>query len=375
MKTVVVVGTRPAAIKLAPVIHALRSQTSWQVTVCATGQHEEMLSTALNAFGLDVDTNLELMRPDQEVYELSSAVVASLGKYFSLHRPELVLVQGDTISTLGASLAAFFTNCKIGHVEAGLRTDDLLSPWPEEANRRLTTQLATWHFAPTENARSNLRREAVPAESIFVTGNTVVDALAWILKRRGTELVAALHDRLPFLAGSRRVILATMHRRENQGPGLVNVCLALQELAQRGDTSILLPLHPNPASRSVVSEVLGDVENVHLVEPLSYCDFVAAMKLSDIIISDSGGVQEEAPYLGVPVLVARDKTERPEAIECGTARLVGTDTATILRHAHELLDDKVCYQQMAGAKSPFGDGNAAIRIVDVLLDAQRLASS
>ena len=374
MKTVVVIGTRPEAIKLAPVVRELRTRTSWQVELCATGQHEEMLATALQPFKIGTDFNLELMRKGQTLASFASAALERLGLYFGEAKPDVVLVQGDTISTFAASLAAFYAGCRVGHVEAGLRTDDRYAPWPEEANRRLTTQLADWHFAPTESARANLLRESIPDNQIYVTGNTVIDALKWTLSSGGEQLVEALRTRFPFLANGRRLVLATLHRRENQNGGVDQVCQALKQLAQRGDIEILFPVHPNPASSSVVKEVLGEVEHVHLVDPLGYCDFVAAMRLAHIIISDSGGVQEEAPYLGVPVLVTREKTERPEAVECGAARLVGTDTSAILYHSHKLLDNRRDYQKMSSTTSPFGDGQAAARIVDVLQQVHQRAS-
>ena len=366
MDTVVVIGTRPEAIKLAPVIRQLRAATPWRVTVCATGQHEELLATALRPFGMSADVNLKIVREKQTLAELTASMLAGLGGLLGELRPELVVVQGDTTSTFTAALAAFYAGCRIAHVEAGLRTDDRLAPWPEEANRRMTAQLADWHFAPTESARANLQRESVAPERIHVTGNTVVDALAWIVREHGDALADRLRERFAFLGERRRLVLATLHRRENQDGGVDRVCRALQEIARRGDVEILFPVHPNPAVKPAVESLLGETDHVHLVAPLGYLDFVAAMMEARLIVSDSGGIQEEAPYLGVPVLLARDKTERPEAVECGAVRVVGTDADEIARAAHKLLDDDRESAAERATASPFGDGAAAVRIVDVL---------
>lgn len=353
---------------MAPVIGQLRSDPSSQVRVCATGQHAEMFTTALEPFGIHTDVNLGLMRPNQSLADLTSSVLLEVARLIEDTKPDVVLVQGDTTSAFAASLAAFYAGVRVGHIEAGLRTGDRLAPWPEEANRCLTAQLADWHFAPTESARANLLGESIPNDHIFVTGNTVIDALEWILTSRGPQLSEALHARFPFLADGRRLVLATLHRRENQSGGAAQVCLALRELAERGDVDIIFPVHPNPTVSPVVQEILGSVENIHLVDPLDYFEFVAAMNESHLIISDSGGVQEEAPYLGVPVLVTREKTERPEAVAAGAARLVGTNVSEILRNSHTLLDDREEYQTMSSAVSPFGDGLAAARIASVLLE-------
>ncbi len=366
MDTLIVIGTRPEAIKLAPVVRQLRSQTSWRVRICATGQHREMLATALEPFKIQTDVNLELMRENQSLADLTSSMLQRLGRVLENLKPDVVLVQGDTTSTFAGSLAAFYAGARVGHIEAGLRTGDRLAPWPEEANRRLTTQLADWHFAPTESARANLLSESIADDRIFVTGNTVVDALDWILASRGEQLADALHARFPFLGNGRRLVLATLHRRENQRGGVERVCRALRELARRKDVEILFPVHPNPSSNAVVRRTLGDVERIHLAAPLDYLEFVAAMSEAHLIISDSGGVQEEAPCLGVPVLVTREKTERPEAVEAGSAILVGTDVSAILEQSRRLLDDPRDHGAISLDSSPFGDGRAAGRIVDVL---------
>ncbi|MCQ3813182.1 MAG: UDP-N-acetylglucosamine 2-epimerase (non-hydrolyzing) [Acidimicrobiia bacterium] len=371
MDILVVIGTRPEAIKMAPLIRRLRGESSVRVNLCATGQHREMFATALEPFEIETDFNLDLMREAQPLADLTAAVLRGLQGILDEIRPDIVLVQGDTSSTFAASLAAFYAGVRVGHVEAGLRTGDPLAPWPEELNRRLTAQVAHWHFAPTETARSNLLAESIAPNRIFVTGNTVIDALEWILSSMGDQLRENIRNRFPFLADDKKLLLATVHRRENQRGGAARVCAALRTLARREDINVLLPVHPNPAIKPVVEEILGSTPRVHLVEPLDYFEFVATMNEAHLIVTDSGGVQEEAPYLGVPVLVTREKTERPEAVAVGAARLVGTDTAEILRQSYMLLDDRDAHEAMASTSSPFGDGLASARIAKVLLNTPR----
>jgi UDP-N-acetylglucosamine 2-epimerase len=369
MRVLTVFGTRPEAIKLAPVILGLRAHPEVEHRICVTAQHRQMLDQVLDTFGIVPHYDLDVMRPDQDLSHITAAIMLGIGRVLDEVKPDWVIVQGDTTSAFVAGLAAFYRKAKVGHVEAGLRTGNIYSPWPEEMNRKLLSQVATLHFAPTEGAGNNLRREQVAEESILVTGNTVIDALHWVVGRFAREEnFARLAERgFPTIDESRRLILVTGHRRENFDGGLERVCVALRRLAERGDVQIIYPVHLNPRVRSVVQAVLADHPAIHLIEPMNYLPFVAAMRRAYLIVTDSGGVQEEAPGLGKPVLVTRDTTERPEAIEAGTARLVGTDTESLVAAASELLDDAHMYARMAQAKNPFGDGKAAERIIASLL--------
>jgi UDP-N-acetylglucosamine 2-epimerase (non-hydrolysing) len=363
-EVMVVFGTRPEAIKMAPVVAALRRQAGLRVCVAVTAQHRQMLDQVLELFGLVPDEDLDLMQPGQHLPELFARILTGMSEILERRRPKLVLVHGDTSTTLATTLAAFYCRIPVAHVEAGLRTGNLYDPWPEEANRRLTAGLAAIHFAPTAAAADNLRAENIPADAIEVTGNTVVDALLEVAGRiRASEdLQAELDALLPALAPGRRLLLVTGHRRESFGAGFERICNALAALARRDDVEIVYPVHLNPRVQEPVIRVLGGRANVHLVPPLDYLPFVRLMMRAELILTDSGGIQEEAPSLGVPVLVLRETTERPEAVAAGTVRLVGTGTEAIVAEAERLLEDGEARGAMARAHNPYGDGEAAERI-------------
>ena len=357
MKVLFVFGTRPEAIKLAPVVRCLKDDARFQARVAVTAQHREMLDQVLRAFSIQPDHDLDVMRPGQTLAESASRILAALEPVLDLERPDCVIVQGDTSTTFCGALAAFYQTIPIAHVEAGLRTGDMRQPFPEEMNRVLTSRLATLHFAATESAAANLRREGVDAAAIFVTGNTGIDA---VLQVRAS---------LPAVeAQEKKIILVTAHRRESFGPGFLNICRALRRLAQRDDIEIVYPVHPNPNVRAVVHAELRAVANIRLIEPLQYVAFVDQMRRAHILLTDSGGVQEEGPSLGKPVLVMREKTERPEAVEAGTALLVGTDEEKIVSETARLLDDPEEYGRRARIHNPYGDGHASARIRDVLIN-------
>jgi UDP-N-acetylglucosamine 2-epimerase (non-hydrolysing) len=354
-----VVGTRPEAIKMAPVILALKREPWVVVRVLATAQHRHMLDQVLNFFDIEPDVDLDIMRPNQALTTLTARLLLDMDDVLLAEKPDIVLIQGDTTTVMTVALACFYHRIAIGHVEAGLRTWDMQNPFPEEANRVIAGKLANWHFAPTEGSRQNLLRDGVPDADILVTGNTVIDALLMTAEK---ELEIGIE-----LDPDRRLVLVTAHRRENFGEPFRNICRALRTLSESNpDVQFLYPVHPNPNVKDVVYEVLGDCSNIHLCEPLDYAPFVAAMKRSYLIISDSGGVQEEAPALGKPVLVLRDETERPEAVDHGVVMLVGSNCDRIVTEAQRLLDDKSAYREMARGISPYGDGLAAGRIVKSL---------
>jgi UDP-N-acetylglucosamine 2-epimerase (non-hydrolysing) len=359
-----VFGTRPEAIKMAPVVRALTDSEAIEARVCVTSQHRQMLDQVLDLFAIRPDWDLDLMRAGQSLHDVTAGVLGGLDRVLGDWRPDRVLVHGDTTTTFAASLAAYYRQVPIGHVEAGLRTGNRYSPWPEEMNRRLTGALADLHFAPTARARDNLLRENVPADSVLVTGNTVIDALFAVRARlRGdAALVARLDDRFAFL-GEKRLVLVTGHRRESFGDGLRDMCLALADLAARGDITVLYPVHLNPNVKGPVHDILGGRADIHLIEPEDYLPFVYLMDRAALIVTDSGGIQEEAPSLGKPVLVTRDTTERPEAVEAGTVVVTGTDRARIVAEVARLLDDPAHYRRMSHAHNPYGDGRAAARIV------------
>ncbi len=364
-RLLIVFGTRPEAIKLCPLIRYLRKHPNpFDVRVCVTGQHRSMLDQVLEAFDIRPDHDLDLMRPDQALAGTVAAVIQGVAKIIEDHPPDMVVVQGDTTTTLGAALAAFYAHVPVAHVEAGLRTGDLDRPFPEEANRRLVSRLSAIHLAATEAAAANLRAEDVSADRIVVTGNTVVDAVLTIRDR----LLAGEISRpsWPFLSGTKRPILVTAHRRESFGDGLQNICEALRRLAARQDVQIVYPVHRNPNVLEPVRQRLGDLENVSLIDPVGYAPFVDLMLRSWFILTDSGGIQEEAPSLGKPVLVMRETTERQEAIDAGSARLVGTNPDVIVAEASRLLDDESHYQRMAQAHNPYGDGQACKQIAAAL---------
>ncbi len=364
----VVFGTRPEAIKMAPVIRALRAKPGIETLVAVTAQHRQMLDQVLELFELTPDEDLNVMTPGQSLPGLFSRILTGMAEVIERRSPDLVLVHSDTSTTLATALAAFYARVPVGHVEAGLRTGDLQAPWPEEANRRLTAPLASLHFAPTPASRDNLVAEGIAPGKIHVTGNTVVDSLLAVVARIQGDpaLSARLAATFPFLDPSRRLILVTGHRRENFGTGFEQMCLAMRDLASRDDTQVVYPVHLNPQVQEPVQRILAGVPNVALIEPQDYLPFVHLMSRAHLILTDSGGIQEEAPSLGKPVLVMRDTTERPEAVAAGTVRLVGTDRGRIVAEANALLDDPSAYARMARAHNPYGDGQAATRIAKVI---------
>jgi UDP-N-acetylglucosamine 2-epimerase (non-hydrolysing) len=356
-----VFGTRPEAIKMAPVVRALAAAEDIDDRVCVTAQHREMLDQVLDLFAIVPEYDLNLMRPGQGLEDITAGVLHTLSPVLAEFKPQLVLVHGDTGTTLAASLAAYYKKIPVGHVEAGLRTGNIWSPWPEEINRKVAGAIATLHFAPTEKSKANLLAEGVPSGAIEVTGNTVIDALLDVVAM--LEKDSAAFDRQFALDASKRLILVTGHRRESFGDGFQRICEALATLAARPDVEIVYPVHLNPNVKGPVEEKLSGLANVHLIAPQDYLPFVYLMSRADIILTDSGGVQEEAPSLGKPVLVMRETTERPEAVEAGTVKLVGTDAALIVSEVSHLLDDRAAYEAMAFAHNPYGDGQAVDRIL------------
>lgn len=370
MKISVIFGTRPEAIKLCPVVLALKNDSFFNCKVCVTGQHREMLQQVLDVFGVTPDIDLALMRPNQTLGGLTSRAIAAIDQYLTDEKPDIVMVQGDTTTVFAATLAAFYHHIPVAHVEAGLRTWNMESPWPEEANRVLTTRLARWHFCPTENNKANLLKEGVSESNVFVTGNTVIDALlkAREMVRGAPPFITELPSGL--MASTERMVLITGHRRENFGEGFENICNAIRNLSERfPEVHFVYPVHLNPNVHEPVDRILGHQckKNVHLILPQGYLPFVALMERSCLILTDSGGVQEEAPSLGKPVLVMRDTTERPEAVAAGTVKIVGTSCAAIENETATLLTDAGKYRHMATATNPYGDGKAVNRIVSALL--------
>jgi UDP-N-acetylglucosamine 2-epimerase (non-hydrolysing) len=369
MNILFVFGTRPEAIKLAPVVRELASRPDFQCKICATGQHRELLAQVLSLFELVPDWNLEIMRPNQDLAYLTGAALSGVGEIFSSFRPDRVIVQGDTTTTFAAALAAFYHRIPVAHIEAGLRTDNIYAPWPEEVNRRLVSHIADLHFAPTVRARDNLLREGIGDERIVVTGNTGIDALLWVSTQLETR--AELRSRAEAIIGNRcegkRLILMTGHRRESFDGGLARICDAVAQIALRSDVAIVFPVHPNPNVRRAI-EPLRRRDNVLLVEPVDYPELVFLLKRCHFVVTDSGGIQEEAPSFGKPVLVTRETTERPEAMELGLAKLVGTDGEKLFDSMQSLLDDPRAYEGMSRIRNPYGDGLASRRV------AARLAS-
>jgi len=371
-KVLLVFGTRPEAIKMAPLVKAFEKEDSIISKVCVTAQHREMLDQVLDMFDITPDYDLNLMKPGQDLYDITANVLLGMKDVLSDFEPDLVLVHGDTTTTSATSLAAFYQKIKVGHVEAGLRTGDIYSPWPEEANRQITGILANYHFAPTNTSRDNLARENKDTKNIIVTGNTVIDALFLALDKienndeLKTQIIKNINAQYK-LNDSKKLILVTGHRRENFGQGFINICESLKTLAiNNPDIDIVYPVHLNPNVQKPVHEILSDVSNVFLIDPLQYESFIYMMNRSYFIITDSGGVQEEAPSLGKPVLVMRDTTERPEALEAGTVKLVGTDPQKIIQEAQKLLDDKIEYEKMSKAHNPYGDGKACEKIINFI---------
>lgn len=369
-KVLLVFGTRPEAIKMAPLALQLKQQEDgFDTKVCVTGQHRQMLDQVLELFNLTPDFDLNLMKPGQTLSDITSGVLKGLEQVFAEWTPDVVLVHGDTATTFAASLAAYYHKIAVGHVEAGLRTGDIYSPWPEEANRKLTGALTTYHFAPTQSSYNNLIKENIDPKNITITGNTVIDALLTVKEKVETDraVIAQFEQQFNFLDSTKKLILVTGHRRENFGQGFLNICTALANIAkQYPDVQIVYPVHLNPNVQKPVNELLSGISNIYLIAPQDYLPFVYLMNRSYLILTDSGGIQEEAPSLGKPVLVMRDTTERPEAVEAGTVKLVGTDAALIQQSVIELLENTDLYQTMAAAHNPYGDGTASQQIIRAL---------
>ena len=370
MKILTVFGTRPEAIKMAPLALQLAADDRFDARVCVTAQHREMLDQVLSLFGVEPDYDLNIMKSGQNLHDITTGILLGMQPVLEDFKPDIVLVHGDTTTTFAATVTAYYQQIPVGHVEAGLRTGNLYSPWPEEGNRKLTGALAAWHFAPTPTSRANLMAEGVSSASIHVTGNTVIDALLEVVHKLQSEpeLAEAQRARFPMLSEEHRLILVTGHRRESFGSGFERICQALAETARaHPDTQIIYPVHLNPNVREPVNRLLCKVENIHLIEPQDYLPFVYLMDRAHIILTDSGGVQEEAPSLGKPVLVMRDTTERPEAVEAGTVKLVGTDVHAITSELNRLLLEPDAYNEMSYAHNPYGDGQACQRIRHALV--------
>lgn len=368
-KIMLVFGTRPEAIKMLPLYHELKKDNSISVSLCVTGQHRNMLDQVLTLFNVKPDFDLEIMQPKQDLTDISIKVLSGLRTLFESFKPDLVLVHGDTATTFATSLACYYQKIKVGHVEAGLRTNNLYSPWPEEANRRLTSVLSYFNFAPTNTSKQNLLKENFTSDNIYVTGNTVIDALYFVVNKikNDIDINSQLEKQFEFLDFSKKVILITGHRRENFGEGFENICEAVNNLAEtHQDVQFVYPMHLNPNVREPVERYLSNKENIFLIEPLDYLPFVYLMDMSYLILTDSGGIQEEAPSLGKPVLVMRNTTERPEAVEAGTVRLVGTNAKLIVNSVNELIDDADLYSKMSKLHNPYGDGKASKRIAKII---------
>ena len=371
MKIVTVFGTRPEAVKMAPVVNELKQ--FFNLVVCVTAQHRQMLDQVLSLFEIKPQYDLDIMKPAQDLFDVTCGALTGLREVFLKEKPELVLVHGDTTTSMVAAMAAFYLNIPVAHVEAGLRTNDIKSPFPEEFNRQIVSKIASIHLAPTETARQNLLGEKVPSSNIYVTGNTVVDALlSMVPKSKKVEFPNKLIKMMPFLKSGTayfpRIILVTGHRRENFGSGFEQICFALRQIASENqEVEIIYPVHLNPNVRKPVNEVLSNIPNIHLIEPLEYLLFIKLMSISYLILTDSGGIQEEAPSLGKPVLVMRDTTERPEAVKAGTVRLMGVNREKIINSVNELLNKERIYKKMSKAHNPYGNGKASLAIRDVLL--------
>ncbi|WP_330927160.1 non-hydrolyzing UDP-N-acetylglucosamine 2-epimerase [Candidatus Sororendozoicomonas aggregata] len=370
MKLLIVFGTRPEAIKMAPVVNAFKHNPHFETRVCVTGQHREMLDQVLSLFSITPDDDLDIMKHGQDLSDVTTAIIHRLKSVFSTFHPDRLLVHGDTATSFAAMLAGYYHQIPVGHVEAGLRTGNIYSPWPEEGMRKLTGTIADQHYTPTTQSLKNLLQENVAPEQVFVTGNTVIDALMAVSEHidSNPSLQRTLSRPFPFLKDNgKKLILVTGHRRESFGDGFEHICQALRELSRRSDVSIVYPVHLNPNVQGPVNRLLTDAENVHLIEPQEYLSFVYLMKSSYLLLTDSGGIQEEAPSLGKPVLCMRDTTERPCALKAGTVRLVGTCTNIIINEVTRLLDDKFAYRTMSQACNPYGDGKASERIVNAVL--------
>ena len=366
MRILCVFGTRPEAIKFIPVIKELNARNI-DTIICDTGQHKEMTEQVLDLAGIKPDINLEIMQPNQTLTQVTLAMLEKMDTVLDEYNPDCVLVLGDTNTAFAATLAAYYKKIAVGHIEAGLRSGDIYAPFPEEVNRRMASTIAKFHFAPTEDAKSNLIKENI-SDNIYVTGNTVVDALLYFRDKlyNDANLLNEIETALPFFNTDKKTILVTAHRRENFGDGFKNICDALLEIANRDDTQIVLPVHPNPNVKNIVEEKLGNTPNIHLIPPQHYLPFIYMMDKSYLIMTDSGGIQEEAPTLGRPIIVMRKNTERPEGVDAGTAILVGTNREKIVSSVFELLDNENSYNKMSKAHNPYGDGNAASKIVKIL---------
>ena len=377
MKILLVFGTRPEAIKMAPLYHQFKNDDRFDVSVCVTGQHRDMLDPVLSLFNIIPDFDLNIMQVGQDLTDVTTKILVGLRGLFNTYIPDLALVHGDTATTFAASLACYYKKIKVGHIEAGLRTNNLYSPWPEEANRKLTGVLTEFHFSPTENSKLNLLKEGVNNNNIFVTGNTVIDALYYVVAKISNDnnLRALLLKNFQFLDFNKKIVLITGHRRENFGLGFENICKALSELAdQHANVQFVYPMHLNPNVREPVKKYLSQKSNVFLIEPLDYLPFVFLMDLSYLILTDSGGIQEEAPSLGKPVLVMRDTTERPEAVEAGTVKLVGTNPSLIVKNVNELLNNIQLYLDMSTLHNPYGDGKSCQYIVNIISEKLNVGS-
>ncbi len=368
-KILTVFGTRPEAIKMAPLVHALGADRRFDAKVCVTAQHREMLDHVLKLFEIKPDYDLNIMKSSQTLNDITTSILLGLKPILEVFKPDVVLVHGDTATTFAASLAAYYQKIKVGHVEAGLRTGNIYSPWPEEANRKLTSAITNYHFAPTEGSKENLLNEGVSSDNIIVTGNTVIDALFWVKEKlkREKSFSAALLSKFHYLDPTKKLILVTGHRRESFGEGFKRICKALRQISYKHqEIQVLYPVHFNPNVKEPVNRYLKDLDNVFLIEPQQYLSFCYLMNRASIILTDSGGIQEEAPSLGKPVLVMRETTERPEAVDAGTVRLVGTDVNLIIDQVDLLLTDSAEYQKMSKAHNPYGDGFACGRILEFL---------
>lgn len=366
-KILIIFGTRPEAIKMAPLVNEFKNKGGFEIKVCVTAQHRQMLDQVLEFFSIEPDFDLDLMKPNQNLYSLTAAIITGLKEVLDVYKPDYVFVHGDTTTTMAASIASFYSGAKVCHIEAGLRTFDKKAPFPEEINRQVTGRIADYHFAPTAQSRKNLLAENINAKDIIVTGNTVIDALLFSSEKVKNIENAEIQALAGIVDADKRIILVTGHRRENHGQGFLNISAALREIAEQNpDVQIIYPVHLNPNVQKPVYDILSDIVNIKLIDPLSYPAFVWLMDRSYLIITDSGGVQEEAPSLGKPVLVMRDTTERPEAVDAGTVILVGANKAKIVAEANALLRDDVRYQQMSTLHNPYGDGNACARIVEFI---------
>lgn len=369
-KILIVFGTRPEAIKMAPLVTFLKKINKFTVKVCVTGQHREMLDQVLDIFDIMPDYDLNIMKKNQTLNSITADILVNIQDVFTDFKPDLVLVHGDTATTFSVSLAAYYQQIAVGHIEAGLRTGNIYSPWPEEANRKLTATITQYHFAPTNNAKDNLLKENYNPENIFITGNTVIDALLFSKEKiyGNQEIKNEILNKFSFIDNDKKIILVTGHRRENFGNGFENICSALADIAKnRNDIQIIYPVHLNPNVRKPVNSILHGISNIHLISPQEYLPFIYLMDISTIILTDSGGIQEEAPSLGKPVLVMRDVTERPEAVNAGTVKLIGTKKENIINEIETLLDDNNAYTKMSQAHNPYGDGTACEKIASILI--------